>query len=391
MVAGEASGDAHGASLVRQLKDLAPDVEIMGIGGSAMACAGVRILLDSSEVTVVGLVEVVRHIAVIRRAFNLLEEVMRQEKPDLLLLIDFPDFNLRVARKARRMGIPVLYYISPQVWAWRRGRVTEIAKLVNRMLVLFPFEVPIYEEAGLDVEFVGHPLADGLPDRTAGKGILGTLGLPGGARPLGLLPGSRRTEIRYILPSLLEAAELVWRRDPSVHWILPVAPTLRFDDFSGFLKKARAPITVVDGNIDDILPACEAAVVASGTATLQAGLAGTPMVIVYRANALTYHIVKLLANVEFIGLVNIVSGKRVVEELIQAAASPGAISREILRILEDRAYRDRIRDDLAGLREKLGPGDASRRAASAVCGMLESAKPHRDGRELRSAGNGGGT
>lgn len=375
MVAGEASGDAHGASLVGHLKDLIPGVEVMGIGGSAMMRAGVRILIDSSEVSVVGLIEVIRHIGVIRKAFNLLEEAMQRERPDLILLIDFPDFNLRVARTARRLGIPVLYYISPQVWAWRRGRVKEIARLVDRMLVIFPFEVPIYETVGLDVEFVGHPLADGLPASGSAMEILRELGLPKGARPLGLLPGSRRTEIRHILPCLLKAAEIVWRRDPSVHWILPVAPTLRFEDFSSTLKNVKSPVTLVDGRVEDLLPACDAAMVASGTATLQAGLAGTPMVIVYRANPLTYHIVRLLVDVEFIGLVNIVSEKRVVEELIQNKASPEAISREILRILDDRAYRDRIRRDLDGLREKLGPGDASRRAARAVHAMLEDLKP----------------
>jgi len=371
IIAGEASGDLHGANLVKALHELAPDLQVYGVGSRRMREAGVTMLADASEISVVGATEVLTHISAIYGVYAKLKRFLREERPDLLVLIDFPDFNILTGKAAKKLGIPVLYYISPQVWAWRKGRVNTIAKLVETILVVFPFEVDLYRAAGVDVRFVGHPLADVVDSPYTRDEARTQLGLAQDRRTIAILPGSRRKEIMHLLPDMLESAKLLQGRFPDVQFVLPVAPTLDRKFVEGFVEKSEVPLTIVDGRAYDVLRASDAAMVTSGTATLETGLMAVPMVIVYRASRLTYWIGKLLVSVRNFGLVNIVAGRPVVPELLQDDATPERIAEELGTILADPEKHRRITEELVHVRKVLGEGGASRRAASAVLELLE--------------------
>jgi lipid-A-disaccharide synthase len=371
IIAGEASGDLHGANLVKALHELAPDLQVYGVGSRRMREAGVTMLADASEISVVGATEVLTHISAIYGVYAKLKRFLREERPDLLVLIDFPDFNILTGKAAKKLGIPVLYYISPQVWAWRKGRVNTIAKLVETILVVFPFEVDLYRAAGVDVRFVGHPLADVVDSPYTRDEARTQLGLAQDRRTIAILPGSRRKEIMHLLPDMLESAKLLQGRFPDVQFVLPVAPTLDRKFVEGFVEKSEVPLTIVDGRAYDVLRASDAAMVTSGTATLETGLMAVPMVIVYRASRLTYWIGRLLVNVRNFGLVNIVAGRAVVPELLQDEATPERIAEELGTILADPEKHRRITEELVHVRKVLGEGGASRRAASAVLELLE--------------------
>lgn len=369
IVAGEASGDLHGAGLVREARRLDPTLSFFGIGGERMREAGVETLVDSAQMAVVGLVEVIAHFNVISRAYLTLKKIIGSDPPDLLILIDYPDFNLRIARLAKKAGVKVLYYISPQVWAWRVGRVKKIGRVVDRMAVVFPFEVPFYEREGVPVTFVGHPLVDTVHpamDRAAGQAAFG---LDPARRTIGLFPGSRRGEVKSLLPTILETAELLKERFPDLQFILPLASTLTPADIAPYLDASGLAVRVVAGQGYDVMQVCDAIITVSGTVTLEIALMGVPMVIIYRVSPLTYQVGKWLIRVEHIGICNIVAGERVVTELIQHDAEPGRIAAEIERILTDQGYAAAIRAKLRGVREKLGSGGCSRRVAELVLEM----------------------
>jgi lipid-A-disaccharide synthase len=370
IIAGEASGDLHGANLVKALHEQSPDLKVYGVGSRRMREAGVTMLADASEISVVGATEVLTHIGAIYAVYAKLKRFLREERPDLLVLIDFPDFNILTGKAARKLGIPVLYYISPQVWAWRKGRVKTIAKLVETILVVFPFEVELYRATGVDVRFVGHPLADVVDSPYTRDEARKQLGLAE-RRTVALLPGSRRKEIMHLLPDMLKAAKLLQARFPDVQFVLPVAPTLNRSSVQGYVEKSGVAVSMVDGRVYDVLRASDAAIVTSGTATLETGLMAVPMVIVYRASRLTYWIGSLLVNVRNFGLVNIVAGRAVVPELLQDEATPERIAEELGTILADPEKHRRITEELVRVRTVLGEGGASRRAASAVLELLE--------------------
>lgn len=372
IMAGEASGDLHGANLAREIKRIDPSVALFGVGSREMRNAGVQQLADASEIAVVGLTEVVRHLPVIMRVYGKLKRFLMQERPDLLVLIDFPDFNIMLGKAARKLGIPVVYYISPQVWVWRKGRIRTIAQLVKAMVVVFPFEVALYQKEGVDTRFVGHPLTDVVRSDLTPEQAKRSLGLDADRRTVALMPGSRRTEIRDLLPDMLEAAGTLLSRFCDLQFILPVAPTLDRSFLQVFLEGAEVPVTVVDGRVYDVLRASDAAIVTSGTATLETGLMAVPMVIVYRISGFTYYILsKLVHGLEHVGLVNIVCGKRLVPELIQEEASPANIADAVARMLNDPGYHDEIRGGLTEMRNRLGETGASARAASVVMEMLQ--------------------
>jgi len=287
------------------------------------------------------------------------------------VLIDFPDFNILTGKAAKKLGIPVLYYISPQVWAWRKGRVKTIAKLVETILVVFPFEVELYQRTGVDVRFVGHPLADVVDSPYTRDEARRQLGLRQDRRTIALLPGSRRKEVMHLFPDMLRAAKILRGRYPDLQFILPVAPTLDRKFVEGFVEKSGVPLTIVDGRVYDVLRASDAAMVTSGTATLETGLMAVPMVIVYRASRLTYWIGRMLIRVRNFGLVNIVAGRAVVPELLQDEATPERIAEELVTILADPETHRRITEELVRVRKVLGEGGASRRAAAAVIELLE--------------------
>lgn len=370
IVAGEASGDLHGSNLVKEALRKNPGLSFFGMGGPKMREAGVTTLADSSEMAVVGLIEVISHFPVIFRAFSTLKRIIRTDPPDLLILIDYPDFNLHLAKVAKSAGIRVLYYISPQVWAWRVGRVRKIARLVDRMAVVFPFEVPFYEKEGVPVTFVGHPLVDTVYPTMNRAEAQARFGLDPARKSVGLFPGSRKGEIRNLSATILEAAALLKKHIPDVQFILPLASSLTTADITPFLEASDLDIRVIEGRVYDVMQVCDAIITVSGTVTLEAALMGAPMVIIYRVSPLTYAVGKRLIKVDHFGICNIVAGERVVRELIQDDAEPAWITAEIARILTDNDYAQEMRAKLAGIREKLGSGGGSVRVAELVLKMI---------------------
>lgn len=352
--AGEASGDRLGAGLARALRAARPEIDLLGMGGDEMAEAGVRLVQHASSVAVVGIVEVLSHLGEIRRAMARLERAIDAERPDLVVPIDFPDFNLRLAARARKRGTEVVYFVSPQIWAWRRGRVRTVKRLVRRMLVLLPFEAAFYEAAGVPVTFVGHPAADeparGREDRAAG---LAGLGLDPGAPAIALLPGSRRGEVSRLFPVFLEAAATIARERPGAGFVVPRARTLPAGFLESMVPGSAPTIRVVSDAYAAILASVDAAIVGSGTATLDAALAGVPFVAAYRMAPLSYLLARWLVRVDHIALPNLIAGRRVIEELVQGDCSPARLGAAVSRLLDDPAEGARIRRDLAGIRDRL--------------------------------------
>ncbi|APZ43228.1 lipid-A-disaccharide synthase [Acidihalobacter ferrooxydans] len=371
IVAGEASGDHHGARLVREVLRRAPGIRFSGIGGEAMRHAGVEVLIDSSDLAVVGLVEVLMHYRTLRNALELMREKLRRERPDLLVLIDYPDFNLRLAKTARELGIRVLYYISPQVWAWRQKRVHAIRECVDMMAVVFPFEKPFYEAADVPVRFVGHPLTDEVHSELSRAQSAAEFGLDPERPVVGLFPGSRRSELQRLLPLQLAAARLLREKIPGLQFILPRASTLSDTAVSSHLRAANLDVKQVTGNFYDIIQCCDAIVSASGTATLEIALMGKPLVVVYRVNPISYQLMRRLIKVDHIALCNIVAGRRVARELIQNQATPAAIATELQQILTDAGYADSLREGFAQIREKLrGDGTNATDIANVLLDMI---------------------
>ena len=371
IMSGEASGDLHGANLAREIRKQDPSIALYGVGSKQMGEAGVKMLADASEISVVGITAVLTHSGAIYRVFTKLKRFLKDERPDILVLIDFPDFNIMLGKAARKLGIPVLYYISPQVWIWRKGRIKTIAGIVKAMIVVFPFEVPLYEKAGVDVRFVGHPLTDIVrSDLTPGQARQ-VFGLETARRTIALLPGSRKSEIVHLLPDMLAAAKILLSRFQDLQFVLPVAPTVDRDVVRAFVEEGGVPVRMVEGRTYDALKASDAAIVASGTATLETGLMALPMVIAYRISALNYFILtKLVRGVKNVGLVNIVAGKRIVPELVQKDSTPENMADAVTKMLSDPAYYKAIADDLAGVRAQLGEAGASARAAAVVMEVL---------------------
>ncbi len=383
--AGEASGDHHAASLMRAVQSLregATPIRFFGLGGQAMAAAGLDRVARSEEVTVVGIVEVFRHLPRIRRVFRRLLDAAEARGPALAVLVDFPDFNLRLARRLKRLGVPVLYYVSPQVWAWRRRRVRTIARLVDRMLVLFPFEVEVYRGRQLEVEHVGHPLVDDVP--RIESVWEGESRQP--ERPMfALLPGSRNGEVRRILPSMLESVARLAQSGVGGGRLaarIILAPTVDEQLVAGLVAAsslAGSPPELVTRDRFEAIAGAHLALCASGTATLEVGLLGTPMVVVYRVSSLTYAIGRCLVDLPFISLVNLVLERRVVPELLQRDASAGGIAVQAAELLGDRERIDRMREELSRLRPTLGRSGASERAARSLLDQLTATRTVKEG------------
>ena len=373
VVTGEASGDLHGANLIRAARALDPELSFFGVGGEGMAAAGCEIIIPGKTISVMGLVEVLGHFPIIWRTFQRLKAILQgAERPDLLILIDFPDFNLRLATVAKKLGIPVLYYVSPQVWAWRRGRVKSIAKVVDRLAAILPFEPPLYAGLDIDVEYVGNPLTDQVQISEERGPFLQRLGIPADAPVLGLFPGSRETELRYNLPTLLATARIVQRAHPQVHFLVPAASTLGIDRLQAAIAQAGGddlPLTVVAESIYNVANAVDAVLAVSGTVTLQVALVGTPLLLIYRVAPLTYAIARHLIKVPFIGLPNIIAGQEVAREFVQEAADPQVLGAELNAILADPAHAAALRQGLALVKEKIGPGGCSARVAQMAIEM----------------------
>jgi lipid-A-disaccharide synthase len=366
VVAGEASGDLHGARLISELRRLVPDLATFGLGGDEMQAAGLQAVAHSSEISVVGLTEALKVLPRAREVFaGLLREVDRR-RPALAVLIDFPEFNLRLAKELKQRGLEVAYYISPQVWAWRRGRVKTISRRVDRMLVLFPFEVDLYRGHGVDVVHVGHPLVDEVPSLPQAWDRGEPVGEP---YRVALLPGSRVSEIEALLPTLLAAVGHLASELPIEAHIVK-APTIARELLEEHVELSGLPVEIVAADRFAAIADSHLALCASGTATLEVGLLGTPMIMVYRLASWTYLLAKLMVRLPDVSLVNLVLGKRIVPELIQGEANPQRIAAEAVRLLTNAAARNEMRGALAGLRQRLGEPGASGRAAAAVAAML---------------------
>lgn len=371
IVAGEASGDLHGALLVREMLAVNPTLHFFGIGGNRMQEAGVKLLAHAADIAVVGVSEVFSKTAAFLRIIAKMRKSMDRLKPSLVILIDFPDFNLNIAaRAARKRGIRIFYYISPQVWAWREGRVKQIKKLVDQMAVILPFEVDFYAARGFDVHYVGHPLRDIVKTPFTARQARAHFGLAEDKTTIGLLPGSRNSEIQKLLPEMVEAARIISRKIPGTQYILPLADTLEEKTVAGFLSDSGLKVKIVAGHTYDVLACCDLAVVTSGTATLETGLMGVPMVIVYKVSLFSELIGRMIIRQQHIGLVNILAGKTVAPELIQRDARGPRIASEALAILQNREKRQQIIRDLGNIRAKLGEPGAARRAAQIACNMI---------------------
>jgi lipid-A-disaccharide synthase len=377
LVAGEASGDLHGADLLAALRAHVPAVEVFGIGGDRLREAGMHTVADAAEVATVGLTEAAGRLRTLVRAYRTLARSLRDEPPDLCILVDFPEFNLRLARVAKRAGVPVLYYIGPQVWAWRRGRVRKIARRIDRMAVVFPFEPAVYAGYPTRVEFVGHPLLDRVRVTRGRAETLARHGLDPARRTVLLLPGSRASEIASLLPHLLEAARLLGADGGATYQFpLALAHTLSPADVRAAVAAAGPGIDVrvIAGDTYNLIGAADLALVSSGTATLECALLERPMVIAYRLTWVTYALARLLVHgVRYFGMPNIVAGRDVVPELLQGAATGPRIAAEARAILGDQARYEAIVEDLREVRERLGGGGAAGRAAAIALEMMEGA------------------
>jgi lipid-A-disaccharide synthase len=366
---GELSGDQYAGDLVSHLRGQASDIEVFGLGGDHLSGTGAHLVAHVKDLAVVGLIEVVQHLRRLRAVFrSVLAEVDRR-RPSLAVLVDYPDFNLRLARELKRRGIPVVYYVSPQVWAWRRGRLDTIRDTVAHMIVIFPFEEPLYREAGVPVTFVGHPLVDLVrvpPDRGP---FLAAQGLDPSRPVLAVLPGSRRQEVAHNLPPLAAALRQLAARRGDLQLLIAVAPGLdprAFDSALGGLRAVR-----LTGRAHEVMASASAGVVASGTATVEAALLDLPMVVVYRVSALTYALGRPLVQVPHYAMANLIAGREVVKELIQSDFRSDAVAAEALALIEDPNRRAAVKAGLAEIRARLGPPGASARAAAVVAQYLK--------------------
>ncbi len=368
---GEASGDLYASELLRELRTRGSSIEAFGLGGPRSRAEGASLVVDLQEISVIGLVEVVRKIPALRRAMNRLSEEARLRKPHVAILVDFSGFHLRLAKRLHEMGVPILYYVSPQVWAWRRGRIRRIRDLVSQMLVILPFEEELYRSEGIPVRYVGHPLVDLVePSRTREK-FCSELGLDPARPILLLLPGSRRREIELHVPVLRELVERLRRERPELQMVMSRAPTVAASWIEAALGGAISEVRLLEDGTYDGMKHAALAVVASGTATVEAALSETPMIVVYRVGRLTHALGRPFVNLPYFSMVNLIAGRRLVPELIQDDMTAEAIGAQVEALLEPGAAEEMKR----GLREvkaKLGGKGASARAADAVLSFLES-------------------
>ncbi len=363
MIAGEASGDAHGAGVVKELKALRPGIEIFGIGGDKMMNAGMKLTYHIREMSFMGFVEVIKHLPLIRSVEKTLERLLELRKPDVIVLIDYPGFNLRFARIAKKHNIKIVYYISPQVWAWKKGRVKKMRGIVDKMLVVFPFEVPIYEREHIPVEFVGHPLVEEMQEIMSREEFYKKFDLNKNDKFIAVIPGSRKQEIHNLFEVMLNAAIELAGKEMQV--VVAVASNLLLDEYLRHVPHG-ANIKFIQHATHEVMKYAEFAFVTSGTATLETAFSGTPMVVVYKTSPVTYWIARLVVKIKNIALANIVAGKTVVPELIQGDVNVRTLVKTARRILTQSEERSEMKKELQKVREKLGGVGASAKVAQAI-------------------------
>ena len=370
--AGEASGDAHAARMIDELKKLDPHLTFVGMGGEKMRQAGVKILTDINKMAVVGLVEVLLKYRSLKAELTRLQHYIERNPPALLILVDYQEFNQQLAAYARKRGVKVLFYIGPQVWAWRPNRVYKMAKIVDHMAVILPFEKKLYEDADVPVTFTGHPLTDEVIANKTKQQARKQLKIDD-KTTLGLFPGSRSGEIKRVLPVLLETAKLIKKHKPDIQFVLPIASTIKKENLEPFNTRLKElDVTTSKQPFYDVIQSCDVILSASGTAILEIGLLEVPMVIVFKIAALSHYILSKMVSIKHIGLVNIIPGKEIVKEFIQQNAVPSAIAEEALRLLNDKKYHETMKYELSLIRQQLGGGRGSKNVAELAHRMIRN-------------------
>lgn len=371
IIAGEASGDLHGAKLVKNVKGKQADINFYGIGGEHMRAAGVRTYVDSKDMAVVGLVEILAHRKVIFGALNKMREMITTKPPDLLILVDYPEFNLRLAAHAKKHGVKVLFYISPQIWAWRQYRVKKIKRLVDMMAVVFPFEAAFYLKHQVPVEFVGHPLVDEVKPSASKIELQHAFGLDADKTTIGLFPGSRKSEIKRLFAIILQSARLLKQRHPNLQFVLPLSNTLDPADLQPLLSEySDLAISVIQDRPYDVMHVSDLILTVSGTVTLEIALIGTPLVIINKLATFTYMLVRRLLKIDHIGLCNIVANKRIAPELIQHDATPQRIAQTMSSLLENPQTLQSMHEELATIEKMLGAGGGIGKISDLTLKML---------------------
>jgi len=369
--AGESSGEQHAANMFLELKKQCSNIKGIGMGSAKMAQAGIDICYDSANIAVIGVVEVLKHYGEIRRALKIMQQLLDKERPDLLVCVDYKEFNFKLAKYAKSIGIKVLFYVSPQVWAWRPGRVKAYGEVIDMMAVIFPFETAYYDAENVPVRYVGHPSVDKVhPLHTKAEDLV-SYKLNQNNPVVGLLPGSRANEIKRMLPVMLAAAEQLQVSFPGIQFVLPQADSISDALLQTYLKLSNINVTIVKNQPYDVIQCCDAVMTTSGTATLEISLLTVPMVIVYKLAPSTYWLGRWLVNIPFIGLPNIVAGKAIVKELIQHEAIPKNLAAEVQRILSDDQYAAQMRENLSQVKQLLGQGGGSKNMAELALEMLQ--------------------
>jgi len=374
IITGEPSGDIHGASLSRSLTAFKPDLQIFGVGGPEMRKSGVHILQDNNEMAVVGILEIFGKIRLLYKIFKKIEYEIVFGKYSALVLIDYPTFNMMLAWIASKHGLPVYYFIAPQVWAWGKIRLKLLARIVNKMFVILPFEKEIYENAGLDVEFVGHPFIGKVKTALERDRAYKIFGLDKNKKIVGILPGSRSQEIKTLLPVMLESARIIKKEIPTAQFALPLAKTIKEEEVATLIKQSGLNVKIIKDFTYDVMSVADFLIVASGSVTLEAGILKKPMVIIYKVNFITSIIARILALISHVGLVNIIAGKEIVPELLQEKMTPENIASCSLKALTDEKYYKRVKQELAKIEQLLGEKKAAQTTAKSIINCLYEEK-----------------
>ncbi len=372
IIAGEASGDIHAAKLVREVNEKTSDISFYGIGGKNMLEAGVETLVDSSELAVVGLFEVLAHWNTISGALKKMQHLLRTDPPDLLVLTDYPDFNLRLAKTAKECGVKVLYYISPQVWAWRQKRVFKIKKIVDMMAVVFPFEEAFYKKYDVPVRFVGHPLVDEVHASADQHTLRDEFLLDNDKPVIGLFPGSRKSEIKRLLPIIVESAKRIVADNPSTQFVIPVASTLTEEDILPYFAETEFDMRVIQHRSHDVMQVCDAIITVSGTVTLEIAIMQIPMVVINKINKLSHFLVKRMLKIDYIALCNIIANKNIVPELIQYDAQPEKIAQTLSELTDNQELRQSIISELGSIKDKLSDDELKTDLSTLLINMLNN-------------------
>jgi len=371
ILAGEASGDLLSAKLIQAIHQQNPTITIDGMGGVKMRQAGAKILINSDEISVVGFFEILKQFSSIYAAMKKIKNYLKESPPDLVILVDYPGFNLRVAKTANKLGIKVLYYVSPQIWAWRYHRIHFIKKYIDKMAVLFSFEEKIYQKENVPVSFVGHPMVDAITPHINTEQICQQFNLKSNQPIIALLPGSRKQEIKRLMPIILKTIPLIQQKIPAAQFILPLASSLNINDIHPHLNaKPHPKITIIENNTYNVLPLCSAAITASGTVTLETALNAIPMAIIYKVNASTAWFARRFIKLAHIGLCNIIAENQVAKEFLQENAKPQSIADEVIELIENQNYRTQVIHNLNKVKENLGGAGATQKTADIALEML---------------------